>query len=78
MINKLLRLYIILFFLLFTCSKDEHVINDDSNDTSDNTDDSDNSDSNSGLDIADWSANTHSNDIAADATNKEDSKLNLL
>ena len=63
MINKLLRLYIILFFLLFTCSKDEQVINGDSDDSSDNTDDSDNSDSNSGLDIADWSANTHSNDV---------------
>ena len=63
MISKVLRLYIILFFVLFTCSKDEQVINDDSNDTSDNTDDSENSDSNSGLDVADWSANTHSNDI---------------
>ena len=63
MINKALRIYIILFFVLLACSKDEQVINDDNNDTSDNTDDSDNSDSNSGVDIADWSANTHSNDV---------------
>ena len=62
MISRFLPLSIILLFVLFTCSKEEDIINGGNNDSSDNTDDSDTSDD-SGLDIADWSAITHGNDI---------------
>ncbi len=55
--KNIFKIILILLLVLVSCSKDDDLAEVNNNDNSDNNSD------NSGLDIADWSIETHSNDV---------------